>query len=84
MTLQKENTGKRDMLAQLRTRLANERTLLAYVRTSLYFTVGGLTILNVERFQSIAILGWLCFAVSIPLLLIGIRRFFALHQKLRD
>ncbi|MEX0720267.1 MAG: DUF202 domain-containing protein [Balneolaceae bacterium] len=82
MSFQTESTAKRNMLALLRTRLANERTLLSYIRTSLYFIVGGLALLNVERFENLVFIGWLCFAISISLLCIGLRRFITLQKKL--
>ena len=42
----------RDILALERTRLANERTLLTYGRTSLYLVLGGVALLKVEQFEN--------------------------------
>jgi putative membrane protein len=38
--------GTRDILAVQRTRLANERTLLAYIRTAIVCFIAGVTILK--------------------------------------
>lgn len=61
-------------LAAIRTRLANERTLLTYVRTSLALTGFGLALLQLEprRAQS---LGVGAIATAAVLLLIGYWRF---------
>jgi len=38
----------RDHLALVRTRLANERTLLSYIRSALYLLIGGIALLQLE------------------------------------
>ena len=43
----------REILALERTKLANERTLLAYIKASLYLLLGGLALLGLDDFQSI-------------------------------
>jgi putative membrane protein len=40
----------RDYLALERTKLANERTLLSYIRSSLYLMLGGIAIIQLEGF----------------------------------
>jgi len=77
-----DNPAKRNFLALLRTRMANERTLLSYIRTSLYFLVGGIALLKVEDLERISILGYVSFIISAILLLIGLWRFWRLYQKL--
>ncbi len=77
-----DNPAKRNLLAQLRTRLANERTLLSYVRTSLYFLVGGIALLRVRELENLQYFGYLAFAISLVLLLVGLNRFIVLKQIL--
>ena len=42
-----------EILALERTKLANERTLLSYIRSSLYLLLGGIGILQLKDFESI-------------------------------
>lgn len=72
----------RDYLALERTRMANERTLLSYLRTSLYLIVGGIAFLQVERLDSIHWLGYVCFALSVGGLIVGISRFVQLRRSI--
>jgi putative membrane protein len=81
---QSDNPAKRNLLAVLRTRLANERTFLSYVRTSLYFLVGGVALLKVEDLANIYMLGWVSLSVSFCLLVVGIWRFISLRIILRS
>lgn len=48
----------RDYLALERTKLANERTLLSYIRSSLYLLLGGIAIIQLNGFESIKFLGY--------------------------
>lgn len=72
-----------DELAVERTRLANERTLLAYIRSSMYFLVAGLTI---NSFFNIP-MGWLLevgfWVVAFGILISGIIRYRMMAKKLR-
>jgi putative membrane protein len=77
-----DNPAKRNFLALLRTRLANERTLLSYIRTALYFLVGGIALLKVEDLERISILGYVSFIISSVLVIIGLWRFWKLYKKL--
>ena len=57
----KEEIILRDYLALERTRLANERTLFAYIRTSLYLILAGLTLIQLNKYGSlewIGIISW--------------------------
>lgn len=74
----------RDFLALERTKLANERTLLSYIRASLYLLLGGIAILKLEGFEQIHFLGYISIALTVILLLIGLFRFHRLKQKLRN
>ncbi len=74
----------RDFLALERTKLANERTLLSYIRASLYLLLGGIALLKLEDFQQIHFLGYISIGLTIILLIIGIFRYHRLKQKMRN
>ena len=57
--MNKSEMTLRDHLAMDRTRLANQRTLLAFIGTSLHFLAGAITFAKVEAFAEVS---W----VSIP------------------
>jgi putative membrane protein len=68
----------RDKLAIQRTRLANQTAFLAFLRTSMYFLVAGLSIGNLLDLPSL-IYEFLLFVISGLLLLAGVFNFF--YQK---
>ena len=72
----------RDHLALVRTRLANESTLLSYIRSSLYLLIGGLALLQVEGHGDLRWVGYGALVLSSLFLVIGLYRFFALRVKL--
>ena len=73
----------RDYLALERTKLANERTLLSYIRSSLYLLLGGIAIIQLNGFESIKFLGYLSLGLTIILVIIGVYRFRKLNKQLR-
>lgn len=77
-----ENIILRDFLALERTTLANERTLFAYLRTSLYLILGGIAFLQLREFDRLRWLGYLSFSISAFLIVFGLLRFILLRQKL--
>lgn len=72
----------RDYLALERTKLANERTLLSYIRSSLYLLLGGVALLQLQGFERISYLGYLSLTLTVLLLMIGIYRFRKLNIQL--
>ena len=74
----------RDYLAIERTRLANERTLLSYIRSSLYLILGGIAFLQLEGFANIKYLGILSLLLSVVFLVIGVYRFMLLKKSLKN
>lgn len=78
----KERIILRDFLALERTTLANERTLFAYIRTSLYLILGGIAFVKLEGFSNIKWLGYASFIVSFMLITFGLIRFYKLRKKL--
>jgi len=74
----------RDYLALERTKLANERTLLSYIRSSLYLLLGGIAIIQLEGFENIKFLGYVSLSLTILFMIIGIYRFQKLNKQLRN
>lgn len=74
----------RDILALERTRLANERTLLTYGRTSLYLIVGGVALLKVEQFENTKTIGVVILVLSLLLFLFGVYRYIRLRKKIKS
>ncbi len=72
----------RDHLALERTRLSNERTLLSYIRSSLYLLVGGVAMVQVEGFGNLHYAGYLALLLSGLFLLVGLARFQRLRAQL--
>ncbi|MCC8152907.1 MAG: DUF202 domain-containing protein, partial [Tannerellaceae bacterium] len=66
-----------------RTRLANERTLFSYIRTSLYLLTVGVGILQIDTVNHLRTLAWVSVGVSILILGMGIIRFMQLKKQLR-
>ncbi|AXP80645.1 hypothetical protein CJ739_1557 [Mariniflexile rhizosphaerae] len=73
----------RDYLAIERTRLANERTLLSYVRSSLYLLLGGIAFFQLEIFPNFKYLAFASLFFSALFFVIGIYRFTLLKKSLK-
>ncbi|MCH7396866.1 DUF202 domain-containing protein [Belliella sp. DSM 107340] len=73
----------RDYLARQRTTLANDRTLLSYIRTSLYFLVSGTALMEVKVLSHVSDLGYLAFALSVMLVVIGFINYFKVKSRLK-
>ena len=74
----------RDRLALVRTKLANERTLFAYVRTLLYLLTAGVGILEIDSIRHLKIIAYVSLFFSIFLFFRGLLRFWQLGRRLRD
>ncbi|NOX98010.1 MAG: DUF202 domain-containing protein [Nitrospirae bacterium] len=73
----------RDYLAQDRTRLANERTFLAYLRTAITFSAAGGTLIKIFPDEGyLRILGAILLVLGFCLGLLGGWRFAAVTKKL--
>ncbi len=79
----KENIILRDYLALERTKLANERTLFAYIRTSLYLILAGMTLIQLRELASIQWIGIVSLIFSLLILGIGIFRYIKLDRELK-
>lgn len=73
----------RDYLAIERTRLANERTLLSYIRSSLYLLLGGIAFFQLKNFPDFKYLALLALVFSAIFFVIGIYRFTLLKKSLK-
>ncbi|REG94676.1 YidH family protein [Algoriphagus antarcticus] len=73
----------RDFLARQRTTLANDRTLLSFIRTSLYFLVSGTALFEVKELDHVRDLGYLAFGLSLVFLIIGFMNYFRIRKKLK-
>lgn len=72
----------KDILAVDRTKLANQRTLLAYIRTSFYFIGLGLTVIGIESFEKLKFLAIPLFIISPMIILMGIISYFKEQKKI--
>lgn len=73
----------KDQLAWERTRLANERTFLSYIRTSLYFLVGGVALITVKSLDNTMIPGIAAVVFSGMLITTGTYRYIRMRSKLK-
>jgi len=74
----------RDHLALERTRLANERTFMAYVRSALYLVIGGLALLHLEGHGELEWLGVVSLVLAAAFAIIGLLRFHKLKRQLNS
>ncbi|MCD7943187.1 MAG: DUF202 domain-containing protein [Bacteroides intestinalis] len=74
----------RDYLALERTRLANERTLFSYIRTSLYLLTAGIGIFQIESISRLDGLAWVCVVAGIFLFILGFIRFWLMKKHLKS
>lgn len=72
----------RDHLALERTRLANERTFMAYVRSALYLVIGGLALIQLQGHGDLQWVGFMSLGLSVVFACIGIVRFHTLRSQL--
>jgi len=73
----------RDYLAIERTRLSNERTLLSYIRSSLYLLLGGIAFFQLKDFPNFKYLAALALMFSLIFFVIGVYRFTLLKKSLK-
>ena len=73
-----------DRLALMRTALANERTLLAYVRTAVTFGAGGIGLARLVTDPTMIRVGWALVPLGLVVLGIGVVRFRQMRRLLAD
>lgn len=75
----------RDHLALDRTRLANERTMLAYIRTAFMLIVAGATALKLfVETPAVVITAWLFIVLGAIVALFGAWRFESMRRKINQ
>jgi putative membrane protein len=70
----------RERLALQRTILANQSTFLAFLRTSMYFLIAGLSLKNLLKIENSTAIEIGLFIVSFAIFVIGIVNYFK-HKK---
>jgi putative membrane protein len=80
--LEKKDASLQETLAIDRTRMANDRTLLSFIRTSLYFTVAGLSINSFIDVPSGALIGTVFLVLAFIILVAGVMKYFQQRKKL--
>lgn len=85
---QKENSvevmpGESDMLSVARTIMANERTFLSFLRTSLCFFAAGVGLIKFLDHRALEALGWAFIGSAVVVLFVGIRRYIHTRKVLR-
>jgi putative membrane protein len=73
----------RDYLAIERTRLANERTLLSYIRSSLYLLLGSIGFFQLKDFPNYIYMAIIALVFCVLFFIIGIYRFTMLKRSLK-
>lgn len=71
-----------DRLAAVRTALANERTLLAYVRTALALSGGGAGMISLLEAPAAHAFGWTLVVLGLVGLVVGLSRFRHVAREL--
>jgi putative membrane protein len=72
-----------DYLALQRTKLANERTFLAYFRTFSVLLSSGLAIIKIDILENLMGLGYFFLITSFVIIIIGVVRFLYVKRQLR-
>ncbi|SEA41738.1 putative membrane protein [Flavobacterium gillisiae] len=71
----------RERLALQRTTLANQTTVLAFIRTAMYFFVAGLSTRNLLAIENSLIIEVAFYAIAFVILILGLLNFFK-HRKM--
>ncbi|MBI4286567.1 MAG: DUF202 domain-containing protein [Chloroflexi bacterium] len=74
----------RDYLAADRTALANERTLLSYIRTSVALAAGGVSLIHFLGSLAADIGGGVLLALAAGVLIVGLQRFVWYRRRLKN
>jgi putative membrane protein len=74
----------REKLALQRTMLANQSTLLSFIRTSMYFLVAGISINNLTTVELGQIIEIVFIVISVILLTVGLVNYFAQKGKIAE
>lgn len=72
----------REKLALQRTTLANQTTLLSFLRTSMYFLVAGISLNNLTTVKYGNVIETIFIGISVILIVIGLFNYFAHKRKI--
>ena len=78
-----DNLILRDVLALDRTKLANLRTFLAFLRTGLYLFVTAFAVMKVEFLKDLSFLGWGLMGIGSVVIVIGIINYWSMKKKIQ-
>ena len=81
--MEDDNLTLSDKLAIERTHLANERTFLAFFRSSVFFLGTGLSIIHISFFDDVTNLGWGFVILSPFMFLFGLYRVFSVRKFIK-
>ena len=88
MALDKKNINKdlilREKLALERTDMANDRTLLSFIRTGLYFSIAGITINEVLQLSYGLLLEVMFWIIAVLVILIGTVKYIRQKRKMEQ
>jgi len=79
---EKLDTAIRDRLARQRTELANERTLLSYIRTAMGFFIVGVPAVWWLELPGVQALGVVSLVAGVTFLGVGVWRFFTIKERI--
>jgi putative membrane protein len=79
---EKLDTAIRDRLARRRTELANERTLLSYIRTAMGFFIVGVPAVWWLELPGVQALGVVSLVVGVAFLGVGVWQFFTIKARI--
>ena len=71
----------RERLALQRTILANQSTFLAFLRTSMYFFIAGLSLESLLKIENSFLIEWFLFISSFVIFCIGVLNYYK-HKKM--
>lgn len=74
----------REKLALQRTILANQSTLLSFLRTSMYFMVAGLSVRSLLKVENSLIIQIIFFVIAFAIFILGIINFFKHKKSISD
>ena len=73
----------RDYLAIDRTRLANQRTLLSFLRTGLYLVVSALAVVQIDFLKGLAPWSWVGVALAVLVSGLGLINYWLVARRVR-
>lgn len=74
----------REKLAIQRTVMANQTTLLSFIRTSLYFLVAGLSLKSLLKLENILLFQITFYVVSFSTMIIGVYNYFKQKRLIQN